>query len=127
MPKNPALEIPANALFRPKDLEELLGRRCVEALRGHGLRAVGDWYLGKSVLDAFERAVLEKTGQRVPTERKVNRETEHGEGVEEDRNAGTLQPVPERNGTVSLASQIESLRRLRSAKVPRAKPRKRTR
>jgi hypothetical protein len=72
-PQQPIADIPASRLYRPSELEALLGKRCVATLRQHGLRAVGDWYLGETVLEAFRHAVAEKNRQRVPEESRGTR------------------------------------------------------
>ena len=116
-------ELHEQRFYRPKEIESLLGRRCVDILRQNGLRAVGGWYLGQTVLDSFRRACEGKFRQRVPEERKVTFETEHAEQEEVGQNHDPerLQSLREHHGSKSLSSQVEAIRGLLEAASPRAK------
>lgn len=79
-----------NRLYRASELHESVGRRCLAVLRQHGLRSVGDMYLGSLVLDAFASAALYRAGQRVPSG-KEEMDAEHAKTkVEKDRKNGNF-------------------------------------
>lgn len=117
-------EILSNCFYKAKNIEALFGRRFLENLREAGLRAVGDWYLGESILDAFKHAMAKKAGQRVPEERNSVREKEHVEGMDESRNAASIQPIPKHREPATLSAQVKSLRQLSSPKIQRSERRK---
>ncbi len=118
-----APEIQPNRLYRGSELEALLGRRCVELLRQNGLRAVADWYLGETILEAFRHAVASKGRQRVLPERNEHENTPRNLG--ENQHPNTLHPLPGQDEPDSLSSQIERLRKLSEKKVSGARSRKR--
>lgn len=112
-------EIHPNRFYRPKDVEGMLGKRAVAVLRGAGLRAVGDWYLGRVILDCFERACHKRSGQRVPDQKG---EVFYGNASEKEvaqgRPNGSIQLVSKRHNAPSIRSQLEAVRgSVRSSEV----------
>ena len=117
MCKDQTPTIHPNRLYKPPDLEALLGRRCMQLLRKAGLRAGGGWYLGQSVCDSFQSAWQRKTCQRVPSGKEEAIEKEHAENVEKDRRKGEIQLVPKHPRREDLRSQLEEVRQLRTSEV----------
>lgn len=125
-PQQPlTVDLIPNRFYRPAEAERLLGRRCIEALRAEGLRTVGRWYLGQSLLEYFTRAVDSRSCQRVPHER-ISHETEHQNEMGKTQHPTTLHPVSKPNESNSISSQIESLRKLSEKKVSSSRRGKRS-
>lgn len=118
------VDIYPERLYRPSEIERLLGRRCLEALRKEGLRATGGWYSGKMILDFFVRAAESRSRQRVPEERSVKLEKEHAKPLEKSSNGTRVQPLPRRHEPKPLPDQIAELRQVLETETKRAKRRK---
>lgn len=106
------VEIKSNGFYRVFDIEELLGKRTLEHLRGAGLCAVGDWYFGGAVLEAAARLWHNKSRQRVSAgEESVNEAEEHEEEnrMEEDRHDGAFDAVSVEDREDDLLSQMEEV------------------
>jgi hypothetical protein len=116
------IEIHQHILYRAEELKTLLGARCLAALRREGaLRAVGDWYLGQTVLDSFARVATMKASGASPAREEAKIEKERAKkSVAKAADRKTVQPVSGRKGDDSLRGQLEALQReLRAATVQR--------
>src|SRR5687768_5577352 len=89
------IELMPNTLYSASELEQMLGKRCLARLRKDGcLRAVGDRYLGRLVLDAYCNAAQAKDCQRVSGGKEVPNEAEHAKKpMEESLRRPKLQPL----------------------------------
>ena len=114
-------EINPNALYPIRDIEDSLGRRCLERLRGAGLTALSGFYLGENILDSLRRAVAEKSRQRVPVRKgeRTDERTGHKEVTMETGviSEGSVQPIPKRMRPDDLGSQLQEFNRRTSRKV----------
>lgn len=114
LPVAERMEILPHYLYRSAWLKKSLGRRCIEALRVAGLRPVGGWYLGKTVLETFERAWETKSRQRVPEGKEVSFEKEHEKkthAMEKSADVEKIQPTPKPERSNPLVRQMEAFER----------------
>jgi len=106
------IEISPNTLYRPEDIEKMMGRFCLEKLRANGLRALAGWYLGEKILDCYQRAIAQKTAQRVASKKGGSNETGCEEEIKEDDfSERPPQFVLEKPQSNDLKSQLQEFQR----------------
>lgn len=87
-----APEISRFRVYGVGELEKLLGPAVVAGLRRQGLRAVSGRYLGKNVIDAFDRAQERRRAATTPTQTKGAQSNAKAERMGEDRHNSRMDP-----------------------------------
>jgi hypothetical protein len=116
------ISITPSALYTAKDLAEAPFRfspTTLQTLRDHGLAAIGDYYLGQNILDAWTCAAVEISRQRVAQrkEKTGDTNTQKEKEVEQNRTKKRINPIPKQSDTNSLRSQLAEIQRLRKEAV----------
>ena len=115
---NQIAEILPNRMYRAVELEEMLGKRCIQTLRQAGLRAISGWYLGQIVIDSFKCAWQMKKCQRVPAGKEdENEKTEHAGKMEKSGLNSRVQPLPKHRRFKPLQDQIEEIGKIPSEDI----------
>ena len=71
------VRIEPHGLYRPAQLEAVLGVRCLNHLRAAGLRAISGWYFGEAVLVSLRQAWQTSSCQCVSARKEEQGDAEH--------------------------------------------------
>ena len=105
------IDILPTRLYRPAHLETLLGKRCLQNLRNSGLRAIGGWYSGQTILESFHHAWQNRSCQRVLSLKGGQPYEDAQKEMDKNRQDRKFLRVQKHTGSQSLRSQLEAAER----------------